>query len=138
MNKSRGVVIFGSVLAALQFLAAATALTDIIGKTTFGLFVIAVGAVQVGWAAFQQSQVVPFADTGAFINSQGQLVAGPASGVTNGKTVEVIKTEYPASEGEMILGSHRAPNEYGHVSIERALVVAACIVVIVVGLVWLL
>lgn len=89
MRKSRGVAIFGSVLAALQFLAAASALADVIGKQTFGLFVIAVGALQVGWAFYQQEQVVPVIDVAAYQNSKGMVVAGPAAGATNGTHVVV-------------------------------------------------
>lgn len=140
MKKTNGVVIFGSILAALQFLAAASALSDIIGKQTFGIFVIAVGAVQVGWAAYQQQQVVPVSDTAAYVNSRGEVVAGPAAGVTTGKQVEVVKTEVPASEGEIHVDpSHRAqPNQFGHGSVEHMLIVAAAVIVIVVGLIWLI
>lgn len=89
MKKSRGVAIFGSVLAALQFLAAASALADVIGKTTFGLFVIGVGAVQVGWSFYQEQQVVPLENVAAYENKMGVVVAGPAGGPTNGTPVAV-------------------------------------------------
>lgn len=90
--KSRGVLIFGSILAALQFLAAAAALGDIIGKQSMAIFVLAVGAIQVGWASYQQSQVVPVQDTGAYVNSNGQMVAGPAAGPSNGVPVDITAT----------------------------------------------
>lgn len=87
--KSRPVVIFGSVLAALQFLASAAALGDMLGKDKFAMFVIGVGAVQVGWAAYQQSTVVPVADVAAYTDKMGTVVAGPAAQPTNGTPVTV-------------------------------------------------
>ena len=131
--KSHGVLIFGSILAALQFLAGAAALGDLVGDQVFGLFVIVVGAVQVGWAAYQQQQVVPYQDTAAFVNKDGHVVAGPAAGVTNGKSVEVVKTEFPASEGDPgMVGRHH--NEYGRIDP----LYAALIVFVVVVTIWLL
>lgn len=106
--KSRPVLIVFSILAALQVLAGATALSDIIGKDTFALFALLVAAVQVGMTFYVQNQVVPTQDVGAYTNTAGQLVAGPAAGVTNGKEVEVVKTEAPASEG----GVPGAQNHY--------------------------
>lgn len=97
--KSRPVLIVFSILAALQVLSGASALADIIGKDTFALFALVVAAVQVGMTFYVQNQVVPVLDVGAYTNNAGHLVAGPAAGVTNGKEVEVVKTEAPASEG---------------------------------------
>lgn len=99
MTKSRPVLIGNSILATLQVLASAAALGDIIGKVPFALFSIIVGAVAVGFNTYVQGIVTPQEDVGAYINGEGQLVAGPASGVTNGKTVDVVKTEPPSSEG---------------------------------------
>lgn len=130
--KSRGVVIFGSVLAALQFLAAATALADIIGKTPFAIFVIAVGAVQVGWAFFQQNTVTPAADVGAYLNAQGRMVAGSAAGVTTGKEVEVVKTEPPASEGNSDVLRQYRQDEQGVMSPLYSIIVVAVVVVVIV------
>lgn len=104
--KSRGIVIFGSILAALQFLAGAAALADIIGKTPFALFVIGVGAVQVGWATYQQGVVVPTQDVAAYMNSSGNVVAGPAAGATNGTPVVV---EPGTITADMVQGRHEAP-----------------------------
>jgi hypothetical protein len=103
MPKSRPVLITFSILAGLQVLAGGAALGDVIGDTAFGLFVLAVAAVQVGMTFYVQNQVVPTQDVGAYVNSAGSLVAGPAAGVTNGKSVDVVKTEPPPSEGEVIL-----------------------------------
>ena len=109
MPKSRPVLITFSILAGLQVLSGGAALGDVIGTTAFALFVLVVAAVQVGMTFYVQNQVVPVPDIGAYVNSEGQLVAGPAAGVTNGKTVDVVKTEPPASEGQ-ILFEGGAPN----------------------------
>lgn len=90
MNKSRPVVIVFSILAALQVLTGAAALGDVIGDTLFGLFAIVVAAVQVGMTFYVQNGVVPVEDTAAYINSDGHAVAGPAAGLTNGTSVEVV------------------------------------------------
>jgi hypothetical protein len=103
MTKSRPVLLGNSILAALQVLASAAALGDVIGKTPFALFSIVVGAVAVGWNVYVQGIVTPQADVAAYVNSAGEVVAGPAAGVTNGKTVDVVKTEPPASEGGGVL-----------------------------------
>lgn len=100
MPKSNAIRIFGSILAALQFLAAASALADFIGKETFGLFVIVVGAIQVGWAFYQQEQVVPVRDVAAYENKRGNVVAGPAAGATNGTPVTVEPGTY--LDGEVV------------------------------------
>lgn len=103
MTKSRGVLIFGSVLAALQFLAASAALGDLIGKTAFAILVIGTGAIQVGWATYQQSLVVPQEDVAAYQNGAGVVVAGPAAGATNGTPVTVEPGTYLEGEpGEFL------------------------------------
>lgn len=99
MNKSRPVVIIFSILAGMQVLTNAGGLSEILGPKVFFLLGILVASVQVGMTFFVQNSVVPQEDVGAYTNAEGKLVAGPASGVTNGKEVEVVKTEPPASEG---------------------------------------
>lgn len=100
MQKTRGVAIFGSLLAALAFLAASAALGDLIGKTAFAVIVIANGAIQVAWAFYQQAQVVPQEDVAAYQNAAGQVVAGPAAGATNGVPVSVEPGTYLEGEAE--------------------------------------
>lgn len=102
MPKSRPVLITFSILAGLQVLTGAAALGDVIGDQAFGLFAIVVAAVQVGMTFYVQNQVVPVGDVAAYQNAAGDVVAGPAGGVTNGKTVDVVKTEPPASEGTVL------------------------------------
>lgn len=127
--KNRGVVIFGSVLAGLQFLAGAAALGDIVGKTTFALFVIVVGAVQVGWAAYQQGVVVPQGDVAAYRNASGQVVAGPAAGATDGTPV-MVEPGTVLEANNMRGFSHR--DERGAVDTRTIAVIALVLVVIVV------
>lgn len=105
MPKSRPVLITFSILAGLQVLAGGAALSDIVGEDVFGLFVLAVAAVQVGMTFYVQNQVVPVDDVAAYSNKEGNVVAGPAAGVTNGKSVDVVKTEPPPSEGEFVEGT---------------------------------
>jgi hypothetical protein len=99
MNKSRPVLITFSILAGLQVLSGGAALADVIGKDVFGLFVLGVAAVQVGMTFYVQNTVVPSGDVGAYTNTDGVMVAGPAAGVTNGKVVEVVQEfRDPANE----------------------------------------
>lgn len=98
MSKSRPILITFSILAGLQVLSGGAALSDVIGKQTFGLFVLAVAAVQVGMTFYVQNSVTPNGDVAAYIDNSGKAVAGPAAGVTTGKVVEVIKV--PEVHGE--------------------------------------
>ena len=90
MVKSRPVLVINSTLAALQVLAGAAVLSDVFGPTIFALFSIAVASVQVGVNYYVQGQVVPAQDTVAYVDQNGNAVAGPAAGVTNGTQVEVV------------------------------------------------
>lgn len=99
-SKSRPVIIIFSILAGLQILSNAGGLSEVLGAKIFFLFGILVAATQVGMTFYVQNTVTPNQDVAAYANKDGQVVAGPAAGVTNGKTVEVVKTELPASEGE--------------------------------------
>lgn len=89
MTKSRPVLITFSILAGLQVLTGAAALSDVIGDQAFGLFAIAVAAVQVGMTFFVQNQVVPAQEVAAYQDKEGHVVAGPAAGATNGTPVTV-------------------------------------------------
>lgn len=87
--KSRPVLITFSVLAALDVLTAGAILGDVIGAQTAALLVLGTKAVQAGMAFYVQGQVVPQQDVGAYVNSAGEMVAGPAGGVTNGQKVQI-------------------------------------------------
>lgn len=95
MNKSRPVLITFSILAGLQILNGGAALEDVIGAQAFGLFALAVAAVQVGMTFYVQNQTIPSEDAAAYINKEGQVVAGPAAGITTGESVQVVKTVTP-------------------------------------------
>lgn len=98
MNKTRPVLLGNAIFASLQVLTGAAVLTDVVGDTTFGVFVILVAAAQVGFNTYVQGSIVPVGDVGAYTNSDGVMVAGPASGTTNGKEVDVVKTDLPSEE----------------------------------------
>lgn len=103
MNKSRPVLVTFSVLAALQVLTGAAALGDVVGDQVFGLFAIAVAAVQVGMTFYVQNQTIPIGDVAAYTNTIGNVVAGPAAGATNGTPVTVepgtLVTEHNIVDG---------------------------------------
>lgn len=94
MNKSRPVLITFSILAGLQILTAGATLGDVVGDKVAGLIVLAVAAVQAGMSFYVQGQVVPLADTAAYVDTKGNTVAGPASppSVVDGSSVEVTPT----------------------------------------------
>lgn len=78
-TKSRPVLITFSILAGLQVLSGAAVLGDVIGPTAFGLFAIAVAAVQVGMTFYVQNQVTPMSDVIEYVDQHGQVAHGPAS-----------------------------------------------------------
>lgn len=91
MKKSRPVVITFSILAGMQVVTNATGLSDVVPSKYIFLLGILVAAVQVGMTYYVQNQVVPFEDTAAYVDTEGRMVAGPASppAVLDGTTVEV-------------------------------------------------
>lgn len=112
MSKSRPVVIVFSILAGMQILSNAGGLSDIVGSKIFFMFGLLVASIQVGMTFYVQNSVVPQEDVGAYTNAEGKMVAGQASGVTNGKEVEVVKTEPPASEGTGMTDPSAKPYTY--------------------------
>lgn len=94
MNKSRPVLIIFSILAGLQVITAGTALADVgLPDAVAALIALIIAAVQVGMTFYVQNQVVPLGDTGAYIDQNGRMVAGPASppSVLDGSSVEVVQ-----------------------------------------------
>lgn len=61
-SRPRPVLIAFAVLAGLDVLTGGSALTDVIGRDTAGLIVLALAAVKVGLAFYVQGQVTPIAD----------------------------------------------------------------------------
>lgn len=99
--KSRPVLITFSILAGLQILTGAAALGDVIGPQAFGLLGVGVAAVQVGMTFYVQNQTVPVQDAVAYINKDGQSVAGPAAGVTTGQPVDVQPVPPNTARGQL-------------------------------------
>lgn len=91
MSKSRPVLITFSILAALQVLTGGSVLADLLGKDIASFIILLIAAVQVGMTFFVQNQTVPVRDSVAYINENGDAVAGPAAGLTNGTAVEVVQ-----------------------------------------------
>ena len=89
-TKPRPVLITFSILAGLQILTAGTALTDVLGKDIAGLLVLVIAAVQVGMTFYVQGQVVPLQDAGAYVDIHGTMIAGPATGVEEGRKVSIV------------------------------------------------
>ena len=129
-GKSRPVVIIFSILAGLQILSNAGGLSEVMGAKIFFLFGIIVAATQVGMTFYVQNTVTPNEDVAAYANSHGQVVAGPAAGVTNGKTVEVVKTELPPSEGEGVPPAPR--DQMGYIRGNSVILGVAIIAVVVI------
>lgn len=90
-SKPQPVLVIMSVLAGLQVLTAGAALADIAGQKTTALLILIVAALQTTMAFYLRGQVVPLADTAAFLNDKRVLVAGPAAeGQGPGDTVKVV------------------------------------------------
>lgn len=96
MKKSKPVLIVFSILAGLQVLSAGAALGDVVGPKLFGLFALAVAAVQVGMTFYVQNLTVPLANVAAYESgTNAGIVAGPAATPSNGVSVNVTPTEPP-------------------------------------------
>jgi hypothetical protein len=61
-TRPRPVLIAFAVMAALDVLTGGSALTDVIGKDTAGLIVLALAAAKVGLGFYVQGEVTPLAD----------------------------------------------------------------------------
>jgi hypothetical protein len=99
--KSRPILITQSILAGCDVIAVSASLTELVPAKVALMFILVTKAVQVGVAFYNQSNVVPLSDSGAFVNSDGQMVAGPASGTSNGTNVAVVPTD-PAVSAEQV------------------------------------
>lgn len=65
--------------------------------TVCGVGMLVVGALNQGLAFYTRQQTVPLADTGAFLNDQREMVAGPASSVqTNAPAAVTAPAPDPA------------------------------------------
>ena len=90
-SKARPVLVVAAVLAALQILTAGAAFADFVGKDVTALIILGIAAIQGGMGFYTQSKTVPYEDAAAYVNSDGAVVAGPASPprIVNGTPVAV-------------------------------------------------
>ena len=93
-TKPRPVLLVMATLAGLDVLTGGAALGDVIGLKAAGLLILLLAAIKAGMAFFLQGQVVPVADTAAYLNDERQLVAGPAAIQRDG--AEVVVESKPA------------------------------------------
>lgn len=85
-SKSKPVLVTFSILAAIQAVLAANALTGVISAGTLGLIGLLVAAAQTGLTFFVHNQVTPWQDVVAKLLPTGVVVNGPASGKGVGST----------------------------------------------------
>jgi hypothetical protein len=82
------VLLWMSLLAALQVLTGGAALGELIGAQIAGLLVLSVAAAQAGTQFYVRGQVTPWQDVISKITPSGTAIAGPAHTVTTGTPVE--------------------------------------------------
>lgn len=101
MTKSRPILITYSILAGLGVITAASGLGDLLGMKVAFVIILGREAVQAGLNFYVQGQVTPVADVGAYVSSEGKMVAGPASGTSNGAAVAVVPTDAKVSDEQI-------------------------------------
>lgn len=97
-TKPQPVVIYGAVIAALVFIDGG--LLTLLKDNPTAVLVLGIANVVLGGASvfkdqIVKAQVVPLADTAAYVNEDRQLVAGPASVVTDNTEVKVVEADTP-------------------------------------------
>lgn len=94
MKKSRPVLIVAGIIAVIQALISTAGFADLVSKDVMGYLTLANVVLTAILGVYTQSQVTPFADTAAYVNQEGSLVAGPASPpqVIEGTPVSVVDT----------------------------------------------
>lgn len=91
MNTSKEpLLIWSSILVALQILTGGAALTDIIGLNAAGFAILVVAALQGGTQFYLRGQVTPNVSVVARETNGGEIVAGPASAVEDNQPVAVV------------------------------------------------
>lgn len=88
-TKPQPVLIVMAVLGGLDVLTGGAALSEVIGLKVAGLLLLVLAAIKAGMAIFLRGQVVPVADTAAYLNDNRQLIAGPAAIQDDGTEVVV-------------------------------------------------
>jgi hypothetical protein len=82
------VLLWMSILAALQVLSAGSALADVIPYKVAALLALTVAAAQAGVQFYVRGQVTPWQDVIAKLTPSGTPVAGPAHSAPTGTPVE--------------------------------------------------
>lgn len=87
-HKPSPVLLWMSILAALQVLTGGAALAEVIGTQVAGLAVLTVAAMQTGVQFYVRGQVTPWETVVSKTTGDGRVVAGPAHTAPTGSEVE--------------------------------------------------
>lgn len=91
-TKPQPVLIVMSVMSSLTMAVGGLASISEVPRLVVALSALVVGSVNVGMAYYLRGQVVPLADTAAYLNEARTLIAGPAAREVTGAPVEVVPT----------------------------------------------
>ena len=80
---------WSSVLVGLQILTGGAALADYLGTEAAGLAILIVAALQGATQFFINGVLTPSASVAAYVNANGDTLAGPAAPMPDGKPVTV-------------------------------------------------
>lgn len=92
-TKPQPILVFMSVLVALDVMVAGAALGNVLKPDLVGFLLLIMAGLKMGSAYYIRGQVVPLSDVGAFVNDQRQMVAGPASVVPDDEPVTVHEAD---------------------------------------------
>lgn len=95
-TKPQPILVFMSVLVALDVIVAGAALGNLLKPDLVGFLLLIMAGLKMGSAYYIRGQVVPLSDVGAFVNDERQMVAGPASVVPDDEPVTVAEVEADA------------------------------------------
>lgn len=95
------VLLWMSILAALQVLSAGSALADVIPYKVAALFALTVAAAQAGVQFYVRGQVTPWQDVIAKVSADGTAIAGPAHTALTGTPVEGPPEPEPVDGGSL-------------------------------------
>lgn len=102
-SKPGPVLLWMSILAALQVLTGGAALAEVIGAQVAGLAVLTVAALQTGIQFYVRGQVTPWQDVIAKVGPDGTPVAGPAHSAPTGTAVEGPPEPEPVDGGSITI-----------------------------------
>lgn len=94
-KQPRPVVVMSAVLAGANTFVAGAAFADVVPRWVAGLAALIVASTTVGWGAYVNGIVTPFARVAARRLPSGDLIAGPAAPGTTpeGEPVDVLRNE---------------------------------------------